>query len=210
MRCPKCGNENPADARFCSSCGAVLSSSQSSESTAEAPDTSPEVDREEHLHYCHFHPNVETGVACNKCGRYICPRDMVQTPVGIRCKECAQIRKMPTFDVTPTYYLRAGLTGGAVGIVAGIIWGLVLSLWAGIPFLPWIIALGVGYIIGETISQATNRKRGPGLAIIAGVSVVLAAIASGFIIPSVLILFDIFFRLLILAVAIYVAVSRVR
>lgn len=210
MRCPKCGNENPADARFCSSCGAVLSSSPSSESTAEAPDTSPEVDREEHLHYCHFHPNVETGVACNKCGRYICPRDMVQTPVGIRCKECAQIRKMPTFDVTPTYYLRAGLTGGAVGIVAGIIWGLVLSFWAGIPFLPWIIALGVGYVIGEAISQATNRKRGQGLAIIAGVSVVLAAVASGFIIPSVLFLFDIFFRLLILAVAIYVAVSRVR
>lgn len=38
---------------------------------------------------CYRHPNRETAVSCANCGRPICPDCMRQTPVGIRCPECA-------------------------------------------------------------------------------------------------------------------------
>jgi hypothetical protein len=41
-------------------------------------------------HYCYYHPNVETELRCNKCGKYICPKDAVRTPVGYRCKSCVK------------------------------------------------------------------------------------------------------------------------
>ena len=28
--------------------------------------------------------------SCTECGRYICPKDMVETPVGYKCRECAR------------------------------------------------------------------------------------------------------------------------
>ena len=156
------------------------------------------------IHRCSFHPDVETGLACGRCGRYICPRCMVQTPVGSRCPDCARVTRHPTFDVQPSYYLRASSAGGVVGIIGGVIWGLVL----GVPFLPWLVAIGVGYFVGEAVSLASNRKRGTGLAVTAGASVALAVIVA-MILVGWTIVTSIFF-LLSVALAIYIAVSRVR
>jgi membrane associated rhomboid family serine protease len=41
---------------------------------------------------CYRHPDRETGVGRSNCGRPICPDCMTQTPVGIRCPECARPR----------------------------------------------------------------------------------------------------------------------
>ncbi len=38
---------------------------------------------------CYRHPGRETGVACSRCGRPICPDCMSPTSVGMRCPECA-------------------------------------------------------------------------------------------------------------------------
>jgi membrane associated rhomboid family serine protease len=38
---------------------------------------------------CYRHPNRETNVACSRCGRPICPECMHDSPVGMRCPECA-------------------------------------------------------------------------------------------------------------------------
>ena len=38
---------------------------------------------------CYRHPDRETGVACSRCGRPICPDCMTPTSVGMRCPECA-------------------------------------------------------------------------------------------------------------------------
>jgi membrane associated rhomboid family serine protease len=39
---------------------------------------------------CYRHPGRETGVACSNCGRPICPDCMTNSPVGMRCPECAR------------------------------------------------------------------------------------------------------------------------
>ena len=158
---------------------------------------------------CAKHPNVETNVTCGKCGKPICPKCMVQTPVGMRCKDCAKLKKLPTYQVSTQYILRAIGAGLGIGIVCGFAWwaiNLVLPFY----FLRLIIAAGAGYAVGEVVGLAVNRKRGTPLAIIGGISATISfAIATGLSIP-VFSPANIIFSIIILALAIYMAVSRLR
>ena len=42
------------------------------------------------LTYCEVHPDRETSLRCNKCGRLMCTECAVLTPVGYRCRECVR------------------------------------------------------------------------------------------------------------------------
>jgi len=155
---------------------------------------------------CAYHPDVETNLRCGKCGKPICPKCMVQTPVGARCPDCAKLYKLPTYRVSTKYYLRAAGTGLGMAIVCGIAWGLIGVV---IPFfyLNLLIAAGAGYVIGEVISRSVNRKRGKGLATIAGIAVVISYLVSIF---SPWGLHFWLFDLLALALGIFIAVTRLR
>lgn len=101
---------------------------------------------------------------------------MVYTPVGPRCPECAAVRRLPTYDVSPVFYARALGAGVGLALISGFVWGLI----GGYVFLfSILIALGVGYAVGEGISLSVRRKRGLGLQVIAGISVLLAATVRG-------------------------------
>ena len=69
--------------------------------------------------------------------------------------------------------------------------------------------MGLGFILGESVSQVTNRKRGPGLIAVVTTGMPLAVAISGLVIG-----FGFFlgnpFGLLILIGAFYLAISRVR
>ncbi len=155
---------------------------------------------------CTYHPDVETNLRCGKCGKPICPKDMVQTPVGAKCPDCAKLYKLPTYQVSTKHYLRAAGTGLGIAIICGIIWGLIG--WV-VPFfyLNLLIAAGVGYAIGEVISRSVNRKRGTGLAVIAGGCVVISYLV-GIFSPWGLQFW--FFDILALALGIFIAVNRLR
>src|SRR3990170_8734083 len=100
---------------------------------------------------CATHPSVETELSCGKCGKPICPQCLVHTPVGARCADCAAIRRLPTYDVPGILLLRGVGAGLGAALVAGAIWALLL----GVPFIGFLLALAVGYAVGETISLAT-------------------------------------------------------
>ena len=155
---------------------------------------------------CNWHPNVETGLSCSQCGRSICAQCLVQASVGIRCPECGKATKMPTFDVQPTFYARAAGVGFGVAICGGILWIVFNLIFGGFGILSSIPALAVGYAAGELISKSVNAKRSNGLAYIAGGAVVGAY---GIALPTSPASAS-FFGLLILAVAIYTAVQRVK
>ena len=159
--------------------------------------------------YCAKHPNVETNLTCGKCGKPICPKCMVQTPVGIRCYECARLKTLPTYQVTFLYYLRAIGAGIGIAIVLGFIWWAVNSV---LPFLllRLIIAAGVGYSIGEIIGLSVNRKRGIGLAVISGASATLCYAIANLVFSLPNGVMAIVLNILMLAIAIFVAVIRIR
>ena len=156
--------------------------------------------------HCHWHPEVETGLSCGRCGKHMCTQCMVQAPVGIRCRDCGISVRTPTYDVRPTYYARAVSVGVAGAVGGGVLWALFNWLLGGIPFLPSLAAIGVGYAVGELISLSVNRKRGTGLAWIAGGSVAGAFVLSWVLLPFA---FGIF-GLLLIGLGVYSAVQRVR
>ena len=160
---------------------------------------------------CATHPEVETNLRCGKCGKPICPKCLVQTPVGARCPDCAQLSKLPTYRVSTQYYLRAGGTGLGTAIVCGVIWGAIE--WV-IPFfsLNLLLAPAAGYVIGEVISLSVNRKRGTGLAVVGGIAVVISYLITFLLFPGGLPsgLFNILYHLLALALGIFVSITRLR
>ncbi|MCE2464960.1 MAG: hypothetical protein J4G01_02605 [Dehalococcoidia bacterium] len=119
---------------------------------------------ERYLNRCAFHPGTATGLACGKCGNYICTQCVIQTPVGARCRNCARVTTLPTFDVQPSYYARAVLAGGITAVVLGVFMLVIRMNLGWVPFLYSLLTLGVGYAVGEAISTAPNRKRGQGAA----------------------------------------------
>ncbi len=159
---------------------------------------------------CATHPDVETNLRCGKCGKPICPRCMVQTLVGARCPQCVRLYKLPTYRVPAAYYLRAAGTALGAAIVTGLLWGLLGSI---LPFyfLNLLLAAGVGYAIGELVSLSVNRKRGRGLAAVAG-----AGVAASYLVNILSFgrlpfgLFGIILALAALAAGIYFAVNRLR
>ncbi len=159
---------------------------------------------------CAYHPDVETNLRCGKCGKPICPKDMVQTPVGARCLGCAKLFKLPTYQISAKYYLRAAGSGIVTAIICGFIWWAIDGL---IPFfsLNWLLAPAVGYATGEAISFSVNRKRGKGLATIAGIAVVISYIIAFPILGSFFFsLPQILFHLIAIALGVFVAVTRLR
>ena len=156
--------------------------------------------------HCYWHPGVETGLYCSQCGKHVCTQCMVQAPVGIRCRECGKAVRMPTFDIQPTYYARAVSAAVAPAIAGGLLWALLTYIVGGIPLVPSLGAIGVGYGVGEIISWSVNRKRGIGLAWIAGCAVLVAFLISWAVNPFG---FGVF-PLLLLGFGVYIAVQRVR
>jgi hypothetical protein len=164
--------------------------------------------------YCYQHPDSETALTCGNCGRPICTRCVVQHPVGIRCPECARPTRIPTLDVTTSYYSRA--IAAAVGIsVAGIIGLFLLAvLLTQTPlgyiigdYLIWGALAGIGYLMGRGVSLAVNRKRSLGLQWIAG-----AATGATFVIATKLIGIELnsLLGIFALVAAIYLASRELR
>jgi hypothetical protein len=127
--------------------------------------------------YCVNHPDRETLLRCGKCGRPICTECAIRHPVGLRCPQCAQLKKVPTYDVPAPYYLRALGAGLGASVLCALA-AEILPLFVPVMFLSFIIAMAAGAIVGEAISRATDYKRGRGLQAIAAISVVIGSVAA--------------------------------
>jgi len=95
--------------------------------------------------------------------------------VGLRCPQCAQLRKVPTYDVSSSHYPRALGAGLGTSLLCGIA-AEVVPLFVPLFMVSFFLALAAGAIIGEAISRVTGYKRGRGLQVTAGISVVLGSL----------------------------------
>jgi hypothetical protein len=161
---------------------------------------------------CAAHPNVDTGLACGKCGKPICPKCLVHTPVGARCKDCAGLKRLPTYQVATTQHLRAALVGLALALALGIAWGWLRALVPYFGLFGIFVAAGAGYLIGEAISRSVNRRRGTILQVIVGISFVLTYAVSNmeYSSESGLAFYFSPYGILALVVGVVVAVGRLR
>ena len=110
--------------------------------------------------YCANHPNTETLLRCNRCGKPICSRCAVRTPVGYRCKECVAGVQANYFTGKSYDYLIAGILAFVFSLFAGAI-----VPWLGglIPFYGWIAmvvaAPAVAGLLAEIIRRGVSKRR---------------------------------------------------
>jgi hypothetical protein len=127
---------------------------------------------------CAADPSVETYLRCGRCEKPICPRCLIQTPVGARCRECARLRRLPMYEIGPFDYLCGIGAGLAAGIAGGVAVTLLLSLVPAVGFLGAFVMAGLGYVVGGAILLALPRKRGTGLGVVAALSVVIGLVVA--------------------------------
>jgi hypothetical protein len=110
--------------------------------------------------YCYRHPETETGLRCNRCNRFICPKCARRTPVGFRCPDCIR-------EQEDRYY-----TGGNLDYVIAAVIALPLSLIGAwlfttilggfgffILFIGFIVAPIISGLIAEAVRWGVRKRR---------------------------------------------------
>lgn len=164
--------------------------------------------------YCPRNPAVETNLRCGKCGQFICPRCLVQTPVGARCPDCARMKRNPAFDPSNQDLLLAAGAGLGVAIAAGVLLGAVIVTMVRVPYgYQFAVLAGqaaAGWAVGETVYRVSRHKRSRGLSYVAAICAFIAYAAS-LAVSSVLgVRIVDMWSLIGLGISVYVAMGRLR
>lgn len=138
---------------------------------AVGPPSPDEVPLDDEALFCANHPTVETMLRCNRCGKPICTRCAVLTPVGYRCRECVG-RQQKTF-----YTGGAGdyVIGGLIALVLGGIASFLVSM-LGAWFFALILGPVIGIGIAEAVRFAVRRRRSQHLWLVVAGGVVVGAL----------------------------------
>jgi hypothetical protein len=121
--------------------------------------------------YCANHPQVATALRCNRCGKPVCTRCIVRTPVGYRCRECVR-GQQATFETANWYdYVLALLVAFPIGWIS-------TALLSNLFFFMIILAPVAGGITAEIVRALVRRRRGRYLATAAAASFGLGCLAT--------------------------------
>lgn len=127
------------------------------------PDTSEQA--------CVCGSGIQTRLRCSRCGKPICPRCMVASPVGYRCPECSRTRRSVVYDPTVSGLFRAGLVGLVTAAAIGFFWG-------SYPSWGFYMSLLMGFGVAEAVAWGANYKRGRELQVIAIGMILLGVVVS--------------------------------
>ena len=90
--------------------------------------------------YCYRHPDRETHISCQRCGRPICPDCMNQAAVGFQCPGCVQEGRRTTRQATAAYGGRPStdptLTSKVLIAINVAVWILITATGGGAS--PWV------------------------------------------------------------------------
>lgn len=124
--------------------------------------------------YCARHPQVETPLRCGRCETPICPRCLVQTPVGARCRDCAGVTRLGSLGLTPVFLARGLGAAIAVGLAIGAAWGFILGGIGFAGFFSFFVGMGIGWLVAEAISYSVKKRTAP---VLSGFGVLAVLIA---------------------------------
>lgn len=104
------------------------------------------------LHYCANHPDRETSLRCNRCGKYICVKCARRMATGYRCPECVN-QQQQVFETALWYdYVIAGVVTFVLSAIAG-------ALVSFLGFFVIILAPIVGGVLAQVVMFAVRRRR---------------------------------------------------
>jgi hypothetical protein len=123
---------------------------------------------------CSYHPDVETELSCTECGKPICPKEMVLTPVGYKCPEHARPKRSQYTFVKPKQLALAVVAGVAVGIGGAFIVSMLTR-----GFFGFFIGIIWGSLTSEAVRRASGGHRGGTVGTVAAVTMGLGAFLAG-------------------------------
>jgi hypothetical protein len=168
---------------------------------APARDSPPDDD----VLFCANHPTVETMLRCNRCGKPICTRCAVRTPVGYRCKACVGQQQAVYYAGGVGDYIIGGIMATVLGGLAGLVMSL-LGAW----FFALILGPTIGIGIGEAVRLAVRRRRSRYLWISAAAGILVGALPALLLSVAGMNLWRVLTLILFLALAVGAAVARLR
>jgi hypothetical protein len=77
---------------------------------------------------------------------------MRETPVGMKCPDCARLPRRATRTGNPRYYVRAGVATGLLSVVCG-----AALIFLPIRWLGFIAPVLIGALVGEATSRAASK-----------------------------------------------------
>jgi tetratricopeptide (TPR) repeat protein len=172
---------------------------------AVGPPLPDEVPPDDEVLYCANHPTVETMLRCNRCGKPICTRCAVQTPVGYRCKECVGQQQAAFYTGNVADYaigaVLALLLGGAATFLMSM-----LGYW----FFALILGAPAGIAIAEAVRFGVRRRRSKYLWLIVAGGILVGALPALLLGLAGLNLWSLLTTGLFLVLAIGAALARLR
>lgn len=103
--------------------------------------------------YCVNHPQTPTSLRCNRCGRPVCSRCIVRTPVGYRCRDCVRGQQQIFENAFWYDYVIAVVITLPLAAIAG-------ALVTALGFFSIFLAPVVGGVVAEIVRWAVRRRRG--------------------------------------------------
>lgn len=108
--------------------------------------------------YCTVHPDRETSLRCNKCGRPMCSQCAVRTPVGYRCKECVRGQQAVFYNANQLDPLIQFVVSLPLSIIAALLAGVAGSF-LGFFFI-WLVMIPAASFAGGLIADLAHRAVG--------------------------------------------------
>ncbi|MFQ5611464.1 MAG: tetratricopeptide repeat protein [Anaerolineae bacterium] len=132
---------------------------------------------EDTLLVCYRHPETETGLRCNRCGKPICVKCANRTPVGFRCPDCIREQQNKFYTGTNLDYVIAAVIALPLSLVAAAVFTFFIG---GIGFfalfIGFIAAPFVSGIIAEAVRRAVGKRRSRYLPHVVAGSLILATL----------------------------------
>jgi hypothetical protein len=129
--------------------------------------------------HCSAHPSTVTYLRCAQCNTPICPRCLVMTPVGAKCRQCARARLQPAFRVRPVDVVVAPLITVLSGVIIGSIASFLTQLIPFVSFLVVLFPIASGVLISRILRKVVPRKHGILLKVAVGLGVVVSFLVLG-------------------------------
>ena len=118
---------------------------------------------------CANHPDRETSLRCNKCGKPICVKCARRTPTGYRCKECVS-QQQQVFETALWYDYVIAV------VVSAILSGVLGAIVSRLGWFVFFLAPMAGGVIAEVIFRVVRKRRSKYLPWAAVGGVVLGAL----------------------------------
>ena len=170
---------------------------------------------------CTRHKEIGTNLRCGRCEDLICPKCLIQSPVGSRCPECSKIGQPNILRASKFELFKVLISGILLTIIGGILLGVICRiLWAtpiGYQFGSILTAITLslfGVLIGEITRRIGKYKIDRRIKIISGMTIVgIYVIGSIFSVEYLNIPRILFFNIVTyigVAFGIYIAINRIR